>query len=137
MFEAANNMTMNTQGGGSVQPSQSVVTLKPVEKPVEKEETSTQNAIAMKLAQQKETAERRAEEKRQVTEEMLDELEQDIENMHNVGLRFSKHNDSGRTMIKVLDKENDQVIREIPAEDVLNLAAKMEEMIGILFDKEV
>jgi flagellar protein FlaG len=68
---------------------------------------------------------------------MLKELEQDIQAMHNVGLRFSKHNDSGRTIIKVLDKENDQVIREIPAEDVLNLAAKMEEMIGILFDKEV
>jgi flagellar protein FlaG len=72
-----------------------------------------------------------------VTEEMLEELEQDIQTMHNVGLKFSKHNDSGRTMIKVMDKENDQVIREIPAEDVLNLAVKIDEMIGILFDKEV
>jgi flagellar protein FlaG len=137
MFEAVNNMTLNTQGNGKVETPQSVVPLQPVGKPAERE-TASGNAQVTEQAKQKAAEEKQTEEsRRQVTEEMLEELEQDIQTMHNVGLKFSKHNDSGRTMIKVMDKENDQVIREIPAEDVLNLAVKIDEMIGILFDKEV
>jgi flagellar protein FlaG len=135
MFEAVNNMTLNTQGGGKVETPQSVVPLQPVGKPADRE-TASGNVHAMAEAKQR-AEEEKTEESRPVTEEMLEELEQDIQTMHNVGLKFSKHNDSGRTMIKVMDKENDQVIREIPAEDVLNLAVKIDEMIGILFDKEV
>ena len=47
------------------------------------------------------------------------------------------HDETGRTMIKIMDKATEKLIREIPSEDVLNLAAKIEEMIGILFDREV
>ena len=46
------------------------------------------------------------------------------------------HDETGRTMIKIMDKTTEKLIREIPSEDVLNLAAKIEEMIGILFDKK-
>jgi flagellar protein FlaG len=136
MFETVNNIALNRQGNGNATTSQSAIPLQSTEKTHDREATS-ENVVALKTAEQKAAEATQAEEGRQVTEEMLKELEQDIQAMHNVGLRFSKHNDSGRTIIKVLDKENDQVIREIPAEDVLNLAAKMEEMIGILFDKEV
>jgi len=136
MFEAVNNMTMNAQGRGTVNPPQDVVPMQVVEKTADKSD----NVVSMQQANRAEK--RAAEEKitretRQVTEEMLKELEQDIEAIHNVGLKFSKHNDTGRTMVKVLNKDNDEIIREIPAEDVLNLSAKLEEMIGILFDKEV
>jgi flagellar protein FlaG len=136
MFEAVNNMTLNTQESGNVTAKQSVIPLQSTEKTADKE-TAAKNVVDMKQAKPKPAEEKQAEESRQVTEEMLEELEHDIQTMHNVGLKFSKHSDSGRTVIKVLDKENDQVIREIPAEDVLNLAVKIEEMIGILFDKEV
>lgn len=138
MFEAVNNMTTNVQGGNTVKPPQVVLPTQTAEKTADK--PASENVLSMeqaKRAEQKATEEKQARENQQVTEEMLEELEQDIETMHNVGLKFSKHNDSGRTMIKVLNKENDEIIREIPAEDVLDLAAKMEEMIGILFDKEV
>lgn len=74
---------------------------------------------------------------KQVTPKMLMELEQDIETLHNVGLRFSLHDETGRTMIKIMDKTTKKLIREIPSEEVLNLAAKIEEMIGILFDRKV
>jgi flagellar protein FlaG len=76
------------------------------------------------------------EESTQVTPQMLAELELDIETIHNLGLQFSMHNATGRTMIKITDKATEKVIREIPSEDVLNLVAKIEEMIGILFDKK-
>jgi flagellar protein FlaG len=44
---------------------------------------------------------------------------------------------TGRTVVRVISKEDGRTIREIPPEEVLNLAAKMEEMIGLLFDRKV
>ena len=77
------------------------------------------------------------QDKKQVTEEMLAELERDIEAIHSVGLKFSKFDESGKTYVKIIDRANDEVIREIPSEKALILAARMDEMIGILFDKQV
>ena len=144
MFEAVNNRALNIPGGANVKPPQAVVPLQIVEMKGEKP-TSDNVSLNEKAAQAKQRAaaeerlaeDQQAEKNRQVTEDMLKDLEQDIQTMHNVGLTFSKHNDTGRTVIKVMDKENNELIREIPSEEVLNLAAKIEEMIGILFDKEV
>jgi len=95
-------------------------------------------AITKKLQQaEKAEAERKqAEAERRLTEQMLEELEQDIESIHNIGLRFAKHDATGRTIVTVLDKESNEVIREIPSKDILDLAAKMEEMVGFLLDKK-
>ena len=40
-------------------------------------------------------------------------------------LRFTVDEGTGRTIIKVLDRENDQVIRQIPPEDVLKMAGQL------------
>jgi len=42
-------------------------------------------------------------------------------------LSFSVDNDSGRTIIKVMDSETDEVIRQIPSEEVLNLAQYLQD----------
>jgi flagellar protein FlaG len=75
--------------------------------------------------------------KSQISQALLDELEKDIEMIHNVGLRFSVHKPTGRTVVKVIDKETQEMVREIPAKEILNLAAKLDEMMGMLFDKTV
>ncbi len=49
-------------------------------------------------------------------------------------LRIKVHRETGRLMVQVISAEDGKVIREIPPEELLNLAAKMEEMVGILFD---
>lgn len=49
-------------------------------------------------------------------------------------LRIKVHNDTGRLMVQVISAEDGKVIREIPPEELLNLASKMEEMVGILFE---
>lgn len=41
-------------------------------------------------------------------------------------LHFIVDEDTGRTVIKVIDSETDEVIRRIPAEEVLNLARYLE-----------
>ena len=73
----------------------------------------------------------------QISQEMLDKVEQEINSMHTVGLQFSVHKETGRTMIKAIDKNTQEVIREFPPERMLDLAARMEEMLGILFDKKM
>ena len=81
--------------------------------------------------------ERKAEPEIRISQDMLNEVQQKMQMMHNIGLKFSVHEATGRTIVKVVDKETDELIREIPPEKLLNLADKMGEMIGILFDKKV
>lgn len=54
----------------------------------------------------------------------------------NVGLDFSVHGGTGRIKVSVTDKQTGELIREIPPEGVLNLMAKLDEMMGILFDQK-
>ncbi len=69
--------------------------------------------------------------------EMLDALKKDIEMIRNLGVRFSVDEDTGETVIKIVDKETDDIIREIPPEQVLKLREKLDEMVGMLFDQKV
>jgi uncharacterized FlaG/YvyC family protein len=39
-------------------------------------------------------------------------------------------------MVKVMDGSTGQTIREIPPTEVLNLAARLDEMIGLIFDQK-
>ena len=76
-------------------------------------------------------------EHQQIDQAFLDDLNNDIEMIHNIGLRFSIHKPTGRTVVRVINKDNDETIREIPPEKILDLAAKIDEMMGIMFDKTV
>lgn len=49
---------------------------------------------------------------------------------------FSYHDETNRVSIKVMDKETNEVIREIPSEEALELVQKMWEMAGILVDEK-
>lgn len=51
-------------------------------------------------------------------------------------LRFSVDRDTGRTVVKVTDANTQEVIRQIPAEEVLQLAKELDRMQGLLFDRE-
>ncbi|MCJ7616219.1 MAG: flagellar protein FlaG [Desulfobacterales bacterium] len=72
-----------------------------------------------------------------ISQALLNDVQHEIQKMYNIGLQFSVHKTTGRTIVKVVDKETEKLIREIPSEDLLNLADKLDEMIGILFDKKV
>lgn len=45
--------------------------------------------------------------------------------------------DSEQVVVKVLSRETGEVIREIPSEEVLRLAARMEEMAGVFLNESV
>ncbi|NLI70043.1 MAG: flagellar protein FlaG [Firmicutes bacterium] len=52
-----------------------------------------------------------------------------------IGLRFRKHESSGRWLVQVLNVTEDEIVREIPPEQVLNLVAQIQTLIGILLDE--
>ncbi len=51
-------------------------------------------------------------------------------------LRFQVHDKTHRTMVSVVDITSDKVIRQIPSEEVLDLVAKMDDYLGLIFDKK-
>jgi flagellar protein FlaG len=52
-----------------------------------------------------------------------------------VDLQFSVHEASGEIMVTVRDESSGEVIREIPPSEMLDLAARLGEMVGLLFDQ--
>ncbi|MNI49837.1 flagellar protein FlaG [compost metagenome] len=52
-------------------------------------------------------------------------------------LEISVHKETHAIMIKVLNKETGELIREVPPEKILDLAARMMEITGIIVDKKV
>ena len=52
----------------------------------------------------------------------------------NYKLKFTVHKETNQVVVKVLDKETDEVIREIPPEQILNLVAKFRDAMGLFID---
>jgi flagellar protein FlaG len=65
------------------------------------------------------------------------DLQNKMRVLHNVNLSFSVHSASGKVMVTVVDEDMGEVIREIPSRELLDLATKLEEAIGLIFDKKV
>jgi len=51
--------------------------------------------------------------------------------------RFSIHEATHRIMVKIINEDNGEVIREIPPEKILDLVAGLWELAGILVDERV
>lgn len=73
---------------------------------------------------------------REQLEQMAQQL-QDFMGEMNRSLQFKVDEDSGRDVIKVLDKDSGEVIKQYPSEEVLNLVSKLSESAGILIDQTV
>ena len=69
---------------------------------------------------------------------LVKELVTDVQNrLNNVELHFSVHDPSGKIVVTVTEKSSGKVIREIPSSEILRIAAKMDKMVGMVFDKNV
>lgn len=51
-------------------------------------------------------------------------------------LHFSLDKDSGRTVIKVMDTETNEMIRQIPSEDILKIAQAIDKLQGLLIKQQ-
>lgn len=51
-------------------------------------------------------------------------------------VRFALHKATERMMVEVVDDETQDVIRTIPSKELLDLAAKIDAMVGVLLDRK-
>jgi flagellar protein FlaG len=62
---------------------------------------------------------------------------QDFVGEMNKGLEFSVDKDSGRDVIKVIDKNSGDLIKQYPSEEVLDLVAKLSAATGNFVNTDV
>jgi flagellar protein FlaG len=75
-----------------------------------------------------------------LTPEQLKKVAQQLQDFvgeMNQGLEFSVDKDSGRDVIKVIDKSSGDLIKQYPSEEVLTLVAKLSDMVGGFIDAKV
>jgi len=69
-------------------------------------------------------------------EKVAQQLQEFVGEM-NRGLEFLVDKDSGRDVIKVIDKNTGDLVKQFPSEEVLDLVAKLSEATGNFFDSKV
>ena len=70
-----------------------------------------------------------------ITEAIAD-VQRKLDIISNLELQFSVHGASGKVMVIVRDEDSGEIVREIPPREALNLAAKLDAMIGLIFDQD-
>lgn len=78
--------------------------------------------------------------KKPLTAEQLEKVAQQLQDFvgdMNRGLEFSVDKDSGRDVIKVIDKSSGDLLKQYPSEEVLTLVAKLSDMVGGFIDAKV
>jgi flagellar protein FlaG len=79
-----------------------------------------------------------SEENRKVLEETIERTVQALKNYiesNKKDLNISVHEETGNIMVKVISEKDGKVIREVPPEKLLDLAAKLEAFVGSLFNE--
>jgi flagellar protein FlaG len=71
-------------------------------------------------------------EKLQAAVEKMNELMQS----GNRSLRFSVDDTADRVVVKVMDLETEEVVRQIPTEETLKFSEFLEGMVGLIFDEK-
>lgn len=92
------------------------------------------NAAAAQTA--KTEAQSIANDTRQSVRETVEQVEQQIQQI-NRSLRFSIDDESGYTIVKVIDRDTDELIRQIPSETFLSIAKNLQEFGKGLVDESV
>lgn len=70
-------------------------------------------------------------------EQMKKAVEDLNKRMNRTSCEFSVHEATNRIMIKIVDKETKEVVKEVPPEKTLDLIEKAWEMAGILVDEKL
>ena len=112
--------------------TESTETVQPVRQPVKQESNvrqQEQNNIEGQIA-----AEQRAAEKEHEVIQAIEKANKHIRT-YDRRLEFSIHESTKQIMVKVINTEDDSVIREIPSEKVLDMVAHLWEVAGILVDE--
>lgn len=66
----------------------------------------------------------------------LDKLNSTLET-YNQDLRFKYYEEAERMMVQVIDIPTNEVIKEIPPEEILKMVARIKRMVGMIIDETI
>lgn len=69
--------------------------------------------------------------------ETIADIMNKVSELYNRQLRFDVYEDTNRLYVQIIDENTQEVIKQIPPEEMLELSAKIQEMVGIMLDKYV
>jgi len=120
------NVSQTGQGIGQLALGRSGEDAAAAEKPVEENELRRDDKENRKIA----------------PEEFLSKLDgalaklNEMTRIFNRSIKFSIHEESHRLWVRVIDTEENKVIREIPPEKILEMVARIQEFLGLLLDEK-
>ena len=69
--------------------------------------------------------------------QMVEKMQEQIDSM-NISLQYSTYGNHGeRTAVAIINKETGELIREIPPKEIQTLYMKMNELAGMIFNREI
>jgi flagellar protein FlaG len=134
-------MEVRSIGQGGQTSFDNISTKEEKAKPIESQVAKTPNVATTKMQEKDSTQNHEVDvQKNPISEkelkEALDKLSKFVED-DNTKIEYQFHSKfSNDLMIKIIDKATKEVILEVPPKKILDLVAKMMEMVGILFDKK-
>ncbi|MDE5939959.1 MAG: flagellar protein FlaG [Lachnospiraceae bacterium] len=99
-------------------------------------EAGSQQQPANAKTQQQANTNQAQQQKSEQLKKAVAEMNRRINNSNEEAV-FGVHEDTNRIMIKIMDKETKEVIKEFPPEKTLDMIAKIWEMAGILVDEKL
>jgi len=73
------------------------------------------------------------EKPQEALKEALEDIERNIDESA-TSLRFSVDKTTGKTIVSVVDAQTQEVVRQIPAEEIMKMARALDRMQGLLFN---
>jgi flagellar protein FlaG len=124
------SLSPSQKSGGSAPDSQTVFGAPGV--------TTAVAASSQAVQTQSVTVENASARKENNPEELQDAVEkiQKFVSMAACNIEFSIDEDSGRTVVKVVDRETKDVVRQIPSEEMLDLAQALDKLQGLLIKQK-
>lgn len=105
-------------------------------KPAASSSAGTKRAESQASEQKSEDTGNQAKLTRKDVEDMVETLD-DFANSVQTRLNFTIDDDTEDVVVKIMDKETDEVIKQFPAEELLELREKMQDLSGLLFSTNV
>lgn len=129
------DVTISTEMKGVAQPLVSSVDMedrtRPRVAPVAKGEKSGQGKLDEQALHGRKAGSLSADDLRDLTEEIQDRFD-----AMGARLGFSVHEATEDIVVEVTERKSGELIRQIPSEEVLALREKLNELVGLLFDKQ-
>jgi flagellar protein FlaG len=103
---------------------------------VDKTTSAVDTSKGKELAGEGESADQHSQMKEQKSDQIKKAVEKLNKSMSHSEAIFGIHDATNRVMIKIVDKETKEVIKELPPEKTLDMISKVWELAGILVDEK-